>query len=123
MQKAADGMARKAAQNLWTAAALEKQFKELAALHADFEAPKADKTLLQRKAEVLVPALDRIWRALGAGKSGVPAQAECDGLIKTLHFLALDHEDFDPLKFSGELGRLKVAFAGLGAGAAGSNKK
>ncbi len=109
MQKAADGLARKAAQKLWPTGLVKAQLKEFAAVYTEFEAAKADKVQLQRKAEVLVPALDRLWRELV--KSGASKQTECEAAIQSLHLLALDHEDFDPVRFAGTLGQLKVLLA------------
>lgn len=109
MQKAADELARKASQKLWPKAAVEAQLREFSALHGDFEGAQSDKTLLQRKAEVLVPALDRLWRDLRKG--GAPNQAECESALQNLHLLAMDHEDFDPAKFASTLGQLKVALS------------
>ena len=111
MQKAADSLARKASEKLWPTDAVQKQLKEFAALHSEFEAPKADKAQLQRKAEVLAPAVDRLWRALV--KSGVQMPADCESFIKELHFLALDHEDFDPSRFSSTLSKLKVTLVSM----------
>jgi len=112
MQKAADGLARKAAPKLWSTTAVQTQLQEFSALHNEFEVQNTDKALLQRRAEVLVPALDRLWRELR--KAGF-AQSECETSIQTLHLLAMEHEDFDPAKFSTALGKLKVSLNSLGA--------
>lgn len=111
MQKAADGLARKAAPKLWSTTEVQTQLQEFSALHTEFEVPNTDKALLQRRAEVLVPALDRLWRELR--KSGI-AQPDCEASIQALHLLAMDHEDFDPAKFSTSLGKLKVSLSNLG---------
>jgi hypothetical protein len=109
MQKAADGLARKAAQKLWTKEEVGAQLKALAALHAEFEAGKADRAQMQRKAEVLVPALDRLWRDLLKG--GAQNASEGESSIRALHVLALDHEDFDPARFSDVLSQFSGSLA------------
>lgn len=121
MQKAADGLARKAAQKLWTKEEVGAQLKGLAALHAEFEAGKADRAQMQRKAEVLVPALDRLWRDLVKG--GAPNAAEGETSIRALHVLALDHEDFDPSRFSGALSQFSGNLAQVSSGAPSEAKK
>jgi hypothetical protein len=122
MQKAADGLARKAALKLWTREEVRAQLKELAALHAEFEAEKADRPQLQRKAEVLVPALDRLWRDLVKG--GASNTSEGETSIRALHVLALDHEDFDPARFSGVLSQFSGNLAQASSSSpAGPGKK
>lgn len=109
-QSAADLLAQKAAQELWSNEAVEKQLSDYVSLYAEFADTKEDKALLQRKAEVLVPAIDRLWREFK--KSGVTDVLPFESALNTVHMLAMEHEDFDPKKFSGELGRLQLAFAG-----------
>jgi hypothetical protein len=104
-------MAKKASQNLWSLPSLEKQLKELSALSAEFDVSKTDKLLLRRRAEVLVPALDRLWREFR--KSGGASVADFEARIQDLHLLAMDHDDFDPSKFSNALGGLRVTLASL----------
>ncbi len=110
MQSAADGLARKAALKLWTPEVVEKQLKEYVSLYAEFTDAKADRVVLRRRAEVLVPAIDRLWKE--HKKTAQTDAAQFESIFNTLHLLAMEHEDFEPAKFSGMLGKLQLAFAG-----------
>ena len=112
MQTAADGLAKKAALKLWTPDGVEKQLKEYVSLYAEFADVKADRVLLRRQAEVLVPAIDRLWRE--HKKTAQTDVAQFEAAFNTLHLLAMDHEDFEPSKFSSILGKLQLVFAGRG---------
>jgi hypothetical protein len=55
-------------------------------------------------------------------KGGVPNASEGETSIRALHVLALDHEDFDPVRFSGVLSQFSGNLAQTSA-PAGVEKK
>ena len=117
MQSAADRLARNAAHATWTAEGVAKLLGEYVSLHAEFADPKANRTELQRRAEVLVPAIDRLWYAMKkAGNVADPAGFEA--ALDSANLLAHEHEDFEPARFAAALEQLQSAFAKIGKPAA-----
>ncbi len=109
MQSAADGMARKAARATWTSEGVAKQLKVYVSLYRDFVDPKTERVGLQRMAEVLVSAMERLWAEMRKSSGSDPASFEA--AFAVVHELAQEHEDFEPERFSAALGQLEIAFA------------
>ena len=107
MQGAADKLARDAAKALWTKDQVMKQLTGFVSVRAEFTDPKADKVELRRRAEVLVPAIDRLWQA--ARKQGVGAALDFDSALEVAALLAREQDDFDPPRFAAALERLELA--------------
>ncbi len=109
VQTAADQLARNAAKTLWTKEQTAALLKDYAGLRAEFSEPKADKAELRLRAEVLVPALDRLWRA--HKKETGAESADFEPALDHANLLAREGEDFDPAKFASALEELQAAFA------------
>ncbi len=109
MQAAADRLARKASRDPWTKIQITGQLRKYVSTQKEFGDAKADKTELRRRAEVLVPAIDRLWAALK--KEG---GAATPGFEKTLTLAAqLSHEgnDFAPTDFAKALADVEAEIA------------
>ena len=109
MQSAADQLARNAAKTLWTKEQVAALLKEYTGLRAEFSDPKADKAELRRRAEVLVPAIDRLWRAYR--KETDAGSAFSEPALDHANLVAREGEDFEPSKFASALEQLQAAFA------------
>ena len=109
VQTAADQLARTAAKTLWTKEQTAALLKDYAGLRAEFSEPKADKAELRRRAEVLVPALDRLWRAYR--KETGAESADLGPALDHANLIARDGEDFDPAKFASALEEVQAALA------------
>lgn len=106
MKTAADRLARDASRTQWTKSQVLAQLKDYTAAHSDFGDVKLDKAEHRRRAEVLVPAIDRLWAAwkkeVGAN---LPAfETALDAVLR----LAREQEDFEPLKFDSALQKLEA---------------
>ena len=109
VQNAADQLARNAAKTLWTKEQIAASLKDFTGLRAEFSEPKADKAELRRRAEVLVPAIDRLWRA--HRKETGAESADFESALSHANLIAREGEDFDPAKFASALDELQTAFA------------
>ncbi len=109
VQSAADQLARNAAKTLWTKEQTAALLKEYLGLRAEFSDPKADKAELRRRAEVLVPALDRLWRAYR--KETGAESADFGPALDHANLIAREGEDFEPAKFVSALEELQAAWA------------
>ncbi len=109
MQTAADQMARDAARTNWTKGQTMGQLRDCLASHAEFADAKLDQAEHRRRAEVLVPAIDRLWAAWKKeGGTDAPAlNSSLDALLR----LAREQEDFDAAKFATALRELEGALA------------
>ncbi|HYR57995.1 MAG TPA: cytochrome c3 family protein [Chthoniobacteraceae bacterium] len=107
VQSAADQLARNAARALWTKDQVTKQLRDYVSCRADFGDAKSDKTELRRRAEVLVPAIDRLWRALK--KEGGVDEASFKPALENANLAAREQDDFEPAKFAAALGDLHSA--------------
>jgi hypothetical protein len=107
-QSAADRLARNAAHSAWTNDGVAKLLGDYVSLHAEFADPKGKKTDLRRRAEVLVPAIDRLWRAWK--KEGAVEGTTFESALDTANLLAHEHEDFEPARFAAALEQLQLAF-------------
>jgi hypothetical protein len=88
-----------------------KQLTVYVSTRAEFTDPKADKMELRRRAEVLVPAIDRLWQA--ARKMGVAAMPDFDSALETANLVAREQDDFDPARFAAALEPLELAASKL----------
>ncbi len=109
MQTAADQMARDAARTNWTKGQTMGQLRDCLASHTEFADAKLDPAEHRRRAEVLVPAIDRLWAAWKKeGGADAPAfNSSLDALLR----LAREQEDFDAPKFAAALRDLEGALA------------
>ena len=106
-KNAADRLARAASRTVWTKNQVMALLKEYAAAHAEFGDEKIAKTDHRRRAEVLMPAIDRLWAAWKNEGGTVPPEFEpaLDAAFK----LAREQEDFEPVKFAAALLELEKA--------------
>ncbi len=111
MQTAADQLARNAAKALWTKESATKQLRDYISSSPEFADAKADKTQMRRRAEVLIPSIDRLWRALKKEINLDPVAFE--PALAVASDLAREQSDFDPVKFSRALEQVEVAFERL----------
>ncbi len=111
MQGAADKLARDAAKALWTKEQVLKQLTIYLAARGEFTDPKTNRQEQRRRAEVLVPALDRLWQ--GWKKQGGGGSAEFDTALEAANLLAREQDDFDPARFAAALEPLALAAAKL----------
>jgi hypothetical protein len=107
VQTAADRLARVASRNQWTEEQASALLKKLAATNAEFRDELQSKEVHRRRAEVLVPAIDRLWRAVKAtGKTN-------DLLEKALLISAKEggaqEAGFEPARFAAALLQVEVA--------------
>ena len=109
VQSAADQLARIAAKTLWTKEQTAALLKDFTGLRAEFSEPKADKAGLRRRAEVLVPAIDRLWRAYR--KETGAESADFGPALDHANLIAREGEDFEPAKFASALEELQAAWA------------
>ena len=82
--------------------------KDCLAAHPEFGDPKIEKTEHRRRAEVLVPAIDRLSAAWK--KEGGTASPAFETALDDAARLAREQEDFEPAKFAGALQELEKAF-------------
>lgn len=111
MQSAADKLARDAAKVLWTKEQVLKQLTTCVSTRAEFTNTKTDKVEQRRRAEVLVPAIDRLWQAWK--KQGGSGSADFDTALDASNLLAREQDDFDPARFAAALERLELAASKL----------
>ena len=109
MQPAADRLARKASRELWTRSQIASQLKRFASAHKEFADVKTDRTEQRRRAELLVPAIDRLWAALR--KEGGVAIPDFEKALKSLADLSREGDDFAPAQFADALGKLEAEIA------------
>ncbi len=106
-EAAADRFARAAARTIWTKNQVMALLKEFAATHTEFSDEKIAKPDHRRRAEVLMPAIDRLWSAWK--KEGGSESAAADGALDAAFKLAREQEDFEPAKFAEALQELEKA--------------
>lgn len=107
VENAADRLAHAAARTVWTKSQVMALLKEYAAAHAEFGDEKIAKTDHRRRAEVLMPAIDRLWVAWK--KEGGAVSPEADAALDAAFKLAREQEDFEPSKFAAALQELEKA--------------
>ncbi len=110
VQHSADQLARKAADLLWSKEQLVGMLKEYVGTSSEFADAKADKIELRRRAEVLVPAIDRLWKTYRK-ETGTEVPA-FETALDNANLAARDADDFDPQRFAKEVDHLQAAFAG-----------
>ena len=106
MQAAADRLARKVSREVWTKNQLTAQLRKYASSHKEFADTKADRTELRRRAEVLVPAVDRLWAALK--KEGGVVTPAFEKALASAATLSHEGDDFAPADFAKALGELEA---------------
>ena len=106
MQPAADRLARKASRDVWTRSQIASQLKRFAASHKEFADVRTDRTEQRRRAELLVPAIDRLWAALK--KEGGVTMPGFEKALNEAAVLSHEQDDFDPVKFADTLGKLEA---------------
>ena len=111
MKTAADRLAREAARATWTRKQVMTVLKECVSAHAEFGDAKIGKTEHRRRAEVLVPAIDRLWAAWK--KEGGANSSTFDPALDAALRLAREQEDFEPPKFAAALQELETALKQL----------
>jgi hypothetical protein len=109
VQKVADQLAIDAAKGLWTKDQVARQLGVFVKTRTDFGDPKTEKLELRRRAEVLVPAIDRLWQA--QRKLGTKADPDFEKALDETALIARDQDGFEPAKFVASLERLEVAFS------------
>ena len=105
MKTAADRLAHTAARTTWTKNQVMSQMKDCVAAHSDFGDAKIERVEHRRRAEVLMPAIDRLWAAWKKeGGANAPAfEPALDAAFR----LAREQEDFEPSKFAAALEELE----------------
>lgn len=106
MQAAADRLARKVSREGWTKTQLTGQLKKYASSHKEFGDAKADKTELRRRAELLVPSMDRLWTAIK--KEGGVVTPGFETALNAVVTLSHEGDDFAPADFAKALGELEA---------------
>jgi hypothetical protein len=105
MQAAADRLARAASKTQWSKAKAEGLLRKYASLANEFRDAQSPAEELQRRSEVLVLGLDRLWAALK--KEG---NRSAENFDKALTIVANESKSgFTPGKFAGALEQLEVA--------------
>lgn len=108
MKTAADRLARNAARTTWTKNQLIALLREYVAAHTEFGDARVGKPEHRRRAEVLVPAIDRLWAAWI--REGGSASPEFETALNAAGRLAREQEDFEPAKFAAALQELEKVF-------------
>ena len=106
-ENAADRLARAASRTVWTSSQVMALLKEYAAAHTEFGDEKVAKLEHRRRAEVLMPAIDRLWAAWKKEGGAVPPDFE--PALDAAFRIARDQEDFEPSKFAASLAGLERA--------------
>lgn len=108
MQSAADRLARQAARDIWSRKQVASLLRQYVSQHWEFAEAKIDRNELRRRAEALVPAIDRLWAALK--KEGGTASPEVEKDINSANVLARAQDDFEPAQFATALSQLEASF-------------
>ena len=111
VQGGADQLAHTAAKMLWTSDQIGALLKECTDSHAEFSDPKTDKLELRRRAEVLIPAIDRLWHAYK--KDTGAESASFDAALQKANLSAMEQSDFDPPTFASALEALQTSLPAL----------
>jgi hypothetical protein len=101
MQSAADRLARNGARTRWTRNQIMDLLAVYVSAHPEFGDAKTEKNEQRRRAEVLVPAIDRLWAAWK--KEGGPVSPAFDPALDAALRSAREQEDFDPARFAAAL--------------------
>ncbi len=114
VQAAADQMAKVASKEAWNGEKTRSLLLDLAGTGETFKQAglsKEAKDELRRRAEVLVPALDRLWRALLA--NGATASPEFEKSLQTLSSETALQDALDLATFGGDVEKAKSALQHL----------
>ena len=111
MQSAADRLSRQAARNIWTRSQVSSLLRQYVSLHKEFGDGKTERGELRRRAEVLVPAIDRLWAAMKKEGGIVAPDVEKD--LDAANVLAHGQDDFEPAQFAASLSQLAATLGRL----------
>ncbi len=111
MKSAADRLAREASRTKWTRSQLMSQLKAYVAAHSEFGDAKLGKAEHRRRAEVLAPAINRLWAAWK--KEGGTEAPAFEKSIDAVFRQAREQEDFEPSKFAAALQELEAVLKQL----------
>lgn len=109
MKTASDQLARNASQALWTKEQIVALLKVYVESSSEFSDTQVAKGELQRRAEVLVPAIYRLWRAHRRATGATSAAFE--PALGNANLAAREGEDFEPSRFASALEKLQVALS------------
>lgn len=107
MKSAADRLAREASRTTWTKSQVAALLKEYVAAHPEFGDATLGKPEHRRRAEVLSPAINRLWAAWK--KEGAPDSPAFETALDAVFRRAREQEDFEPSKFAAALQELETA--------------
>jgi hypothetical protein len=119
-QAAADRLARTAAKTSWTKEATMAQLRKLADTSGEFRETSASPAELRRRAEVLVPAIDRFWQTLKATGLASPTFEQAYAVVFDQ---ARTGAAFQPALFAAALQQVEVALEQLKQGTVLTEKK
>lgn len=105
-QASADNLARAASKGSWTKETTMAQLRKFAETSAQFRDAKAPKPELLRRAQILLPGMDRFYQALKASGTQSPLFEQSYGVVVGE---AKKGSGFDPAIFAGALQQVEVA--------------
>ena len=106
MQAAAARLAQAASKLDWSHSSTARQLRTFTGLAPDFRDGAAEAAVLRRRAEVLVPAIERLWTALKAGGARSP---EFDAALGEAGAQAARQAGFVPALFADALAKIEAA--------------
>ncbi|MDB6151740.1 MAG: hypothetical protein JWL90_193 [Chthoniobacteraceae bacterium] len=112
IQFAADRVARNASKSTWSKEKTAKQLRDYVTLSAAFREVDIAPVEQQRRGEVILLAIDRLWVALK--KEGAAKSDNFDASLKVLGELSRGQAQFDSIKFAAALEQLEVALELMG---------
>ena len=113
MQSASDRLARNAAKETWSKDSSLALLRKVAGLGKDFrDAVQADVIPLQRRAEIVTQAVDRLWAALK--KEGTLKSENIDTSLAALGEATRQQAGFDRIKFAAALEQIEIGVELLG---------
>jgi hypothetical protein len=108
MQKAADQLARQAAGGGWNKQQVGDLLHRFAAAHTEFSDNKPGNLELRRRAEVLVPAIQRLWNAYKKEAGTDPEKSkQFEDKLKQANFDAMKEKYFVGNDFKVDLEKLQ----------------
>jgi hypothetical protein len=105
-QASADKLARSASKDTWSKESTMAQLKKFTETSAQFRDSNVPKPQMLRRAQILLPAIDRFYQALKASGTQSPLFEQAYGVVAGE---AKKGTGFDPAIFAGALQQLEVA--------------